>query len=537
MDSPLLKPDPDLLSAVKADYQLLSTPGNLGFYRRCSVVEVFLIVKKTQEILPVYTLAVFEEATLEASAPSYVGRPFPVGEDHALGIRSYELTMDAAEAVFLELLGTNTWTAHNKGERGANPVRPIRRQFVPSNSTCRVNTILKNNFFGGSHLIEFFDESKTQLAFLTETDDRRLFDQVNQIVHERITLQLQTNPDRLGSVIFQFPITIVNVRSLMEEKGTRYRLHFAWHPQIGPKGKDCTIISRATLDKTLIQQALYPYNRQAEQLFPITAIDNEAVIDVIDTFTGLLLYHYPHGSAMAVALMFVFNDPTPRVFHIGGEVHKVLIKQVGTPNFPAADYKDLIKGSSYSIEKQELTGRLDFKQYMPGMEQAALKDLRHLIEKYDGQGVYLWDPYLRAADVLRTLCYSPTARVPLRAICSLVKTKRRDDLNEDVQLIHQLIEIQRSILSFPQNHLSALDLEFRAHHSGHGYGFHDRFVLFPGFRKQPPRVYSLGTSVNAMGKSHHILQLVAYPQLIIDAFNDLWDQLQEPDCLIWKSQL
>ncbi len=239
---------------------------------------------------------------------------------------------------------------------------------------------------------------------------------------------------------------------------------------------------------------------------------------------------------MAVTLILNLLDPVPRVFYIDGQEHRVATKQVSTPDLPVADYKDVIKRSSYSIEKQELTGRLDFKQYMAGMEQAALEDLRHLIQQYHGQGVYLWDPYLRAADVLRTLCYSPTARVPLRAICSLVKTKRRDDLDEDIQSIHQLIETQRSIFSFPKNHLSGLNLEFRAHHSGHGYGFHDRFLLFPGFGKHPPRVYSLGTSVNAMGKSHHILQLVAYPQPIIDAFNDLWDQLKDPDCRIWKSQ-
>ncbi len=286
MESPLLKPDLDLSAAVEADYRLLSTPGNLGFYRRCSVVEVFLVVKETREILPLYTLVAFEEATPEAMSPSYVGRPFPVGKDHALGIRTYELTMEDAEAVFLELLRTNSWTAHNKGERGPNPVRPLRRQFVPSNSTCRVNTILKNNFFGGSHLIEFFDESKAHLAFLTETNDRRLFDQVIQTVQDRIPLQLQTNPDRLGSVIFQFPITIVDVRSLIEEKGTRYRVHFAWHPQIGHQGKNCLIVSRATLDKAIIHHAIYPYNRQAEQVFPITALDKEAVIDVIDPVSG-----------------------------------------------------------------------------------------------------------------------------------------------------------------------------------------------------------------------------------------------------------
>ena len=49
-----------------------------------------------------------------------------------------------------------------------------------------------------------------------------------------------------------------------------------------------------------------------------------------------------------------------------------------------------------------------------------------------------------------------------------------------------------------------------------------------------PQVWSLGTSVNSLGKSHHIIQSVSHPQPIVDAFEELWDKLSVEECLVWK---
>ena len=534
MEQPLGTTDAALLSAVEADCKLLTTPGNIGFYRRCSFVEVFLTVKDSGDILPLYTLATFEDAVTESLSPTFNGLPYSITAGYKLGIRVYDMTTEDAESVLLALLRTNCWTAHNDGRRKSSSLKPLRRQFVPP-VQYRTNAVLKNNFFGGSHLLEFFDESKESFAFLTDLSERHLLAKLTEEIENRTQLNFFINPDRLGNVVFQFPVNVLDVTYRIEENNTRYRLNFAWHPRLGGDGKGCTIISWATLEKTVIHQALFPYNGNTEQFLPITAIDKEAVIEVIDQASGLLLSQSTPGPPIAVALMFTFLDPSPRVFYLDGQENRVSIKQMGTPDLPAANYKDHIRGSSYSVEKRELINRLDFKQYWAGMEEEALDDLQKLIRENDRQGVNLWDPYLRAADIFRTLYYSSNARVPLRAICSFSSKKRRGDLQEDALSIEQLIQQQRTLLSHPLNRNHSLNLEFRTQYSEHGYGFHDRFLLFPGYGRQPPKVYTLGTSVNAMGKSHHILQLVPHPQPVIDAFYDLWDRLQHPDCLVWKS--
>ena len=77
-----------------------------------------------------------------------------------------------------------------------------------------------------------------------------------------------------------------------------------------------------------------------------------------------------------------------------------------------------------------------------------------------------------------------------------------------------------------------LNLEVRGRIGSHGYDFHDRFLIFP---LEKPRVWSLGISVNQLGASHHILQEVKNAQHILNAFDKLWNELSNEECLVWKS--
>ena len=79
-----------------------------------------------------------------------------------------------------------------------------------------------------------------------------------------------------------------------------------------------------------------------------------------------------------------------------------------------------------------------------------------------------------------------------------------------------------------------LQLEFRIREGGAGWGFHDRFIIFPRAQGQA-LAWSLGTSINSFGNEHHILQKVAHGEPIAQAFKDLWEQLEETRYLIWKT--
>jgi hypothetical protein len=95
------------------------------------------------------------------------------------------------------------------------------------------------------------------------------------------------------------------------------------------------------------------------------------------------------------------------------------------------------------------------------------------------------------------------------------------------------VERQRAELDATQSNWRGLCLEYRVNRGPKGWRFHDRFPIFPK-TDQGALVWSLGTSVNSLGKGHHILQRVDNGQLVMDAFEDLWECLNEPEHLIWK---
>ena len=79
-----------------------------------------------------------------------------------------------------------------------------------------------------------------------------------------------------------------------------------------------------------------------------------------------------------------------------------------------------------------------------------------------------------------------------------------------------------------------LKLDFRLRRKGAGWKFHDRFLIFPQV-SGPALAWSLGTSVNSLGASHHILQKVGNGELVQNAFLSLWDRLEAEHYKVWRA--
>lgn len=178
-----------------------------------------------------------------------------------------------------------------------------------------------------------------------------------------------------------------------------------------------------------------------------------------------------------------------------------------------------------------------FKQYLPqsGRQQTsheeAIEDVRFLIRQNGQDATWLWDPYLSADDIIKTLFHCPYADADLRALSDAQGFEAEQSSTSTSKT--RFIEQQRAFFTGIKSNWSSLRLEFRARIGMAGWSFHDRFLLFPVTRTGA-QVWSLGTSVNGLGKQHHILQRVEDGQLICDAFEDLWRQLDQPEHLVWK---
>lgn len=139
--------------------------------------------------------------------------------------------------------------------------------------------------------------------------------------------------------------------------------------------------------------------------------------------------------------------------------------------------------------------------------------------------------------MLNTLAYCPYWNSDLRALTGAQRPPGASATvpasSGSTTAAEDFINEQRAILDGVASNWRGLVLEYRAKHGQAGWAFHDRFLIFPQVEKAA-LAWSLGTSVNSLGRAHHILQKVDNGQLIHEAFQELWGELNKPEHLVWK---
>jgi hypothetical protein len=260
----------------------------------------------------------------------------------------------------------------------------------------------------------------------------------------------------------------------------------------------------------------------------------------------------------------------PTVADSAPELVKVLLKEKATSSQGSHSNlrepwrsERLFRESLHTLQQ-----RKEFVQYR-GLSGAgrdeALADVRWLLDKHGSGGAWLWDPYLDAKDVLNTLFHCPYPDVDLRALSAGMTATEDEQVRAKVssetivcwrrfRWLNQLLalmgcktdqskkpsagamwrERQFDLLETSKGNGKGLSFEFRVRSGSAGWPFHDRFLIFPA-APEGSIAWSLGTSVNALGGKHHILQKVSDGELIRQSFLELWDALDAPDYLVWKT--
>ena len=547
------------------DFETLTTAGNIGFYNSCEVTEIFLYRKSDNAVFNFFTLAVFEEKPYDGLNKDFLGKRIAVNDEYNLGIQCYWFTIAEAKTKFETLKTENKWSADGKYFSQFPQLKYLPKQYVPSIEGNRVNHILKNNFHNGSYTIEFFDEIKSNISFILKIDSLSKYNELCEKIKEHVPIDLSVVRDRIGNFIFQFPVTLIESHSKALPTCDGVDMNFSWHNSFSNTSiPDCLIQVESTFDKNYMGSTITEYNKTNNQQIIIGNLDQINHIKIwrkepsliLSTFNGTYIRGFNFGMGMV--------NPEPRIFELDGTTVTVQVtsKERHRNKKKTPTYTDYIANNLYDGEKKLLEKRLAFKQYNNYLTEIALNDIRNLIREKDENGVYLWDPFLTSIDILNTLYYSSTASVEIRAIGAYNKSIRKiydvdneikkpvsfwENLKEQISsffgnkketqsdpLWKEHINRNKLKLENPNHNNYGLNIEFRMQHSNYGWAFHDRFLIFPGSELKRPQVYSLGTSINSYGNTHHILQEVSHPQPVVDAFNELWNKLNHPDCLIWK---
>lgn len=514
-------------------YQLLTTSPVLGCYNCCEITTAFLNDKKRKVTRNYYTICVLEErCTVSEGRRFLTSNLIPINDDLSLGIEQRVVSLEECGQAFAQLC-THTQDGCvdiGSGKLCIGAMEAVPSVFVPYDSTLEipVNRVLKNNFLNGSYVLEFFDTQKNFFASLSKPQKKLLSDKLA----EYLPIDLFTIADRVGNILFQFPSLNVRYRYQVRNEETVFHHSLTLDPRI-PDVSHILVTSELIQDENIVGRSDFLCDGwQAEKEIAVGDASRLCRTTIVDLQTNLVL------SSQSTSLMremtgvihvsAPFSEPRTIWDPEKKQCTKVQITSQETihvgPNHILHRDK-FIESRQYAEKIKTLEKRLEFCQYKPGQRSRALADLRTLMNRgHDGM-VYLWDPYLSVDDLLETWYYTTVFGMPLHAITSKSASEKEE--------VPAWIQGQRQRIQSRSNN-RGIALELRCQWGGHGYDFHDRFLMIVR-EHRTPQVWSLGTSVNSIGTRHHILQQVSHPQMVVDAFESLWDLLSAEECLVWKT--
>ena len=391
--------------------------------------------------------------------------------------------------------------------------------------------LLKNNFFGGSHLFEWFDESKEYVAPLIK--NLAALDELSGRLQEYLPIKIGTHSDRLGNIIVQIPCAAVAFTiERRDEQSHQLLSNLAVSPHFSGEMNFSGIFWREQYGSIIDFQKIPLV--AGRNIIPFQQINGKGYYTIWDESNQIICSGGQVRSFVeSVNSPMSLQEYNQRIFKLPNGKEKRI--NIFTPTSQSQigkntkDYRNWVRNRFLKIEKQELHDTLKLRQFKRDMRQEALDFIRELIKKYGKNGIYLWDPYLNAKDLLETVFFSPSANSPIKALTGLkiapqenkTSSYKADLANEINQAIRQAGWLNLTFVNADRSKVG---------------DFHDRFIIFPQAIDEPVRAWSLGTSVNSLGKSHHIIQEVEDGQIIADVFEEMWDQsINDEDNIIWKS--
>ena len=538
---------------IKNDFSLLAEEGITGKYNGFEITEIFLM-DASGEAKNFFSICVAEtlDQTYFRQPPQYLTpKPEKISSKLKLGIKRYWRDKHIFNEAFHKFLieqdqasSIKKWEVSGK-ELRTSKLNFIPKQYVPSNSNSSypLNSLLKNNFHSGSYVIEGFDENKLSYSYFFQ--NVTFLQKVSHIVSKYLPIQIERVPDRIGNVIIQFPINSIFLRicSFSDDKELQIKYYIAQDMKL--KINDLAFFSFCSVkEKEGILGFGFENLKEADTILISIGNSSSSIQSYLtDKHHKLILYYSNASFIRSINMNMGIASPEVRNFMIDEKKYRIDIFS----NHPISigiqkneNYISQISKRTFSQEKEVLEKNLSFKQYAKNCDehQIALADMRKLIDQYGLNGTYLWDPYLTASDIKKTLYFCRHCDAEMKAISSSLVFKNTSLENRQSNKIDEWkIEQTNFLRSSDNNNNCGINIEFRIAHSDKGYNFHDRFLIFPNKEDfQKTKAWSIGTSINSIGKKHHIIQEVNNPAHILSAFNELWDSLSDSTCLVWKSK-
>lgn len=483
----------------------LLNPGVLGFYKSCEAIQIYLIDNREncEKYKNIYTIFTFEEKEFDKLHSEYLSERKRIDSDFTLGFCKHYFSLNQAIDIFNKL-EKNEFEEDYIVLKGSS-LKLLSKQYISPDEENRLNNILKNNFFSGSYIYEFFEEDKSNFDYFKNNPDKHE-KLVNRIL-EVLPLDFSLNDDRFGNYIFQLPITILNLTYHANDNFDGIYIDFEWNNKLDTI-PECIITNTIKMEHNFLSNNIVDYEGGETQFIDTGSLDKLSNSLIWRKNPNLLVYSCCPRFIRRIYVTIDEKDKTN------------LIKE------KPKNYVDIITDT---INKNQLKSQENQTSLLSTNKQKrGMAFLQEQIKNYGQKEVYIIDPYLSYKELLKLFSPLNLANVKIKAITS--KNASNNSNSGNKLTLDEFKEVNRNNITLHSNNFK---IEFII--TDYSAKLHDRFLIFPKTGKSNSNIkaYTLGTSLNRIDKNMHLIQEATNGHEILGEFEKIWSKFDEPEYKIW----
>lgn len=542
------------------EFHTLIEYGVLDACNYAEVVQIILLRKKDNVCWNYFTHVIFSPSFSEQKERVFLtDSPISINSEYKVIITKEIIAKQSILDILQNAAESKSWEW--KDDKALlDDVFPIDIQFIPETDPTGSKTsdstlvpielaLYGSNFSGGFYLCELFSGKSFLSKCLSMTDKRKIQAAINKA---KLGFDLEKLSDRIGNIVCKIPMDIIDHKpvKLSPERGIvgQFTLKKSCAEPV-----ECLLQIIVENDNTIIEtrvekMVFFEQGEIKDYCIEPNRYSNRIILS--DEKYGIIYYSairdYSFGSDY-------YSTITPPQYVIQSTLKRTIVvdeKDIEIDLTNIAGIGEVsIEKEIYEIEKRQHKWTTEyeykhhfFRSFVAGQEKEAIQTVIDICNDrdifWDLKEVWLVDPYLSADDILRTVIYCEKYGISIKCLTHIASIngnrETRTEVPENKSLFDATVSKYNEILKRALNKQEDLKLEYRTVAGITGIPFHDRYLILKCDLNKS-RAWSLGISVNSLGKSHHIIQIVQSPMDVIETIDDIWKQSMGDGCLIFKN--
>ena len=534
------------MNTIEDELNTLLQHGNLGYYDYCEIVQIVLF---SDAHAINYFMNIDFKSKHKAEIPfSYLTeKPISVTKNYKLAISRNTISVEQFLTLYCEAAKNGIWKYDGK-EVIIDDAFITDRKFIPESDPTggQYNIFVPleyglygSKFMGNYYIHELFSKKTKLHEILQEETIQRIQSEMKKC---KLNFRLDKMRDRIGNVVCKFAVEVlISTPKSFGENGIE--LDFSLKRKEEPH-RYCLHVFQEH-DGVI-------YKNVVDDNFDCSSVrvnpnQSKTIISVIDITTGLTLFCgrfdysvYSNYYSQITPPTIVAQIPNQRTLHF--DDHEEVIE---LPNVQ-------MMGPVYTFYEMEMSSqrklKLDddwfykqgyLKAYTLNEHKNAIRDIVSIINSnllWDLQELWIIDPYLVADDLISTAVRSAKKGIIIKALsnCLMIQNNKETKESMEASNFEVFRKAQHEKLQTVLGKETDIKLEYRTVRNGHGVPFHDRYIMLK-YALNKDRVWSLGASINSIGKCHSIIQVVEAPDVLLTLFDKLWMQTDDEECLLFSN--